>query len=294
MSTTDLYCLMGYQCNNSCLFCATGTVGKGLSTAEIINFIDANLCEGGHVLFTGGEPTIRSDFAEVVKYTKDTYNARISILTNSTMFADSKFADDVCPYIDTAQCSFYAHDLALHDYVVQNPGSYVKAVAGIRALIDHDVHVNVRTLVNLRQTFRYLPVITETVRELFGVNQIWYSGLDICGNVLKNPDIVVRLSVAEYYLEKAIETARDLRMNVHLMFYPLCLLTPMHRSMVQPVHMMDTIKSYISDECKHTADHGYDFAFGKRCAKCARQQTCPGVWSKYLEKYGERELSPIS
>jgi MoaA/NifB/PqqE/SkfB family radical SAM enzyme len=293
MGGLDVYCLMGYQCNNSCLFCATGTDGKGLSTNEIMKFIDTNLCEGGHILFTGGEPTIRKDFPEIVKYTKDTYNARITILTNSTMFADSGFADNVCRYIDTAECSFYAHTPTVHDYVVQNPGSYNKTVTGIQALINHDVEVHVRTLINLRPTFRQLPDITEQIHDLFGVDKIWYSGLDLCGNLLAHPELVVKLQTAEYYLEKAIEVAEEHKMAPYLMFYPLCLLSPYHRALVIPETQRGTINSYISDQCNHHKGHGYDYAFGKRCSRCRKMNECYGVWSNYLAKYGENELSPI-
>lgn len=284
---------MGYQCNNSCLFCATGTSGKGLSTSEIISFIDDNLCENGHILFTGGEPTIRKDFPEIVKYTKDTYNARITILTNSSMFSDHSFADEVCGYIDTAECSFYAHDPAVNDYVTQNPGGYAKTVAGIQALVKHDVTVHVRTLINLRPTFRQLPDITEAIHDLFGVDKIWYSGLDLCGNLLSHPELVVKLQTAEYYLEKAIDVAKDNRMAPHLMFYPLCLLSPYHRSLVIPETERGNIKSYISDQCEYNKGHGYDYAFGKRCSSCRQKPSCYGVWANYLSKYGENELNPI-
>lgn len=293
MATTDVYCLMGYQCNNSCLFCATGTEGPGLSTDEIIRFIDSNLGDGGSILFTGGEPTIRKDFLDVVKYTKDTYNARITILTNSTMFADARFANEVCGYIDTAECSFYAHDPFVHDYVVQNQGSYMKTVGGIRALIDHDVEVHVRTLINLRQTFRSLPDITQSIHDLFGVDKIWYSGLDLCGNLLLHPEMVVKLQTAEYYLEKAIEVANDLRMAPHLMFYPLCLLSKYYRSLVIPETNRGVITSYISDQCERSSERGYDYAFGKHCRGCSQKSACYGVWSNYLAKYGDSELNPL-
>ncbi len=284
---------MGYQCNNNCLFCATGTSNDGLTTDEIITFIDEHLCHGGDVVFTGGEPTIRKDFIEIVKYTKDTYNAGITILTNSTMFADVKFADEICGYIDMAQCSFYAHEAKLHDYIVQNQGSYEKTVAGIQSLLDHGVSIHVRTLINLRHTFRLMPDLTKSVNDLFGVDNIWYSGLDLCGNLLSHPKAVVKLQTAEYYLEKAIEMARDTNMKPHIMFYPLCLLSQYHRSLVHPISLTSVIKSYISDDCESAEEKNYDYAFGKRCRSCTQRNRCPGVWSNYLSKYGDYELDPI-
>jgi len=290
---TQVYCLMGYECDNNCLFCAIGGHQGHVLTEDIKSFLSENMIQNGNVLLTGGEPSIRPDFIEVAKYLKETYNANISILTHAMQFADAKFADAACEYLDVAHCSFYAHNERMYDYVTRGKNTFSRTVDGIKNLIDHDVDTNVRTLANIRPTYRFLEKITDIAIQTFDLDKICFSGVDICGNVLKYPGIVVPLSQSQSFLEKAILKSDLLGAVPQIIFYPLCLLSQQSRELLYHTKIDTEISSYIANDVCECESKTYDFAYGRRCDICMLRNKCGGVWRLYLKKYGENELRPI-
>jgi len=83
------------QCNLSCIYChAEGEERPGdpLSTSEIAEIIRvADGFEIRHVKFTGGEPCLRQDLADIVGLVPE--RMECSLTTNGTLLAD--MADDL-------------------------------------------------------------------------------------------------------------------------------------------------------------------------------------------------------
>jgi len=67
-----------YRCNLSCLFCARRTAAKEeMATLQIKNMMK-EFKDMGTIFweFTGGEPLLREDFAELAAYAKDNMDFR--------------------------------------------------------------------------------------------------------------------------------------------------------------------------------------------------------------------------
>ncbi len=106
-----------YSCNNNCYFCYTGGPHKvmALSTADWKKVID-KLWDSGipQIVFTGDEPTLRSDLVELVKHAKEFVTG---LVTNGRKLA-SLTRDLNQAELDYIQVSLESHRSEVHDRMV--------------------------------------------------------------------------------------------------------------------------------------------------------------------------------
>ncbi|MDD2522147.1 MAG: radical SAM protein [Anaerolineaceae bacterium] len=171
-----------YRCNNDCAHCYNARARNypELSTAEWKAIID-KLWEIGipHVVFTGGEPTLRDDLPELVAYA-DQKGMVTGINTNGIRLADQALLDRlVNAGLDHVQITLESHDAQIHDQMVRRSGAWEKTVAGIRNVVKSKLYMMTNTtLLNnnagqLRETLEFLA--SEGVPTV-GLNALIYSG----------------------------------------------------------------------------------------------------------------------
>ena len=88
---------LGYSCNNKCIFChAKPKQGsKDLATESANEKIDKAIRLGAkHVIFSGGEPTIRRDITELISYVKSK-GLNSGIVTNARMLKYKDFLENM-------------------------------------------------------------------------------------------------------------------------------------------------------------------------------------------------------
>ena len=155
------------RCNLKCVHCYAQSEDRDyageMSTEEAKVMID-DLAEFGApvLLFSGGEPTIRKDLVELMHYAKGK-GMRVVISTNGTLITAERakeYADVGLSYVgvslDGAQ--------ETHDEFRGLPGSFDKAIAGIRNARDAGIKVGLRMTINKRN-WKDIPEIFKVMRE---------------------------------------------------------------------------------------------------------------------------------
>ena len=91
-----IYCLLGFSCNNNCVFCATGDGNGDLETQEVIDFLSSRVQTNDIVLFSGGEPTIREDIVSLTELFT-ALGGKVELLSNARRFApaDAEFTKEI-------------------------------------------------------------------------------------------------------------------------------------------------------------------------------------------------------
>jgi len=173
-----------YRCNNNCAHCynARSRSTPELTTADWKSILD-RLWDTGipHIVFTGGEPTLRRDLPELIAHAQ--HNGQITgINTNGRQLKDAAFLNDlVSAGLDHVQITLESHDAEIHDQMVRAPGAWKDTVAGLQnALAAHLFVMTNTTLLqvnsspdNLRKTLAFL---NETGVPTVGLNALIYSG----------------------------------------------------------------------------------------------------------------------
>ena len=118
-----------YRCNNDCAHCynARARNHPELTTQDWKNILE-NVWKARipHVVFTGGEPTLRDDLPELVAYA-DSLGMVTGLNTNGIRFADRDFLDRlVAAGLDHVQITIESHNPTVHDAMVRHKGAWEK------------------------------------------------------------------------------------------------------------------------------------------------------------------------
>ena len=192
-----------WHCNQKCVHCyAAGQVHADeaeLSTEEWKTILDRCRKAGiPQVTFTGGEPTMRDDLFELIRYAR-WFISRLN--TNGI-----RLTADYCKKLheaelDSVQITFYSDDPAVHNALV-GAKQYENTVAGIENALAEGLSVSINTpLCTLNRDYRKtLAFLKEK-----GVIYVTCSGLITTGNAAQ--DASERLQLTGEELEQVLREA---------------------------------------------------------------------------------------
>jgi radical SAM protein with 4Fe4S-binding SPASM domain len=171
-----------YRCNNDCAHCYNGRprdFGE-LPTSEWIRILDRLWNLGiPHVVFTGGEPTLRQDLPELIAHAEK--NGQITGLnTNGRRLRDPLYVKTLVDAgLDHVQITLESHDADIHDQMVRTRGAWKQTIAGVRNALDTPLYVMTNTTM-LRENSSSLNATLELLSQLgvptIGLNALIYSG----------------------------------------------------------------------------------------------------------------------
>jgi radical SAM protein with 4Fe4S-binding SPASM domain len=141
-----------YRCNNRCTFCYANAPNRGhaqdeMTTGEVRTVIN-RIADEAHcptLSFTGGEPTLREDLPELVRYAASK-GVRVNLITNGVRCGEASYAQSLAGAgLDSAQVSIEGGSAGVHDAITQHPGSWALATEGVRHLRAAGVHTHTNT-----------------------------------------------------------------------------------------------------------------------------------------------------
>jgi radical SAM protein with 4Fe4S-binding SPASM domain len=193
-----------YRCNNDCAHCynARERTFPELSTQQWRSILD-QLWEIGipHIVFTGGEPTLRDDLPELVAHAQK--NGQITgINTNGRRLHDPGFLRRLIEAgLDHVQITVESHLPEIHDRMVNMKGAWEQTVRGLTNILKTSLYVmtNTTLLVDnspyLAETLDYLG---QTGVPTVGLNALIFSGRgSSVGKGLAEQDLIGLLAIAQ-------------------------------------------------------------------------------------------------
>ncbi len=221
-----------YRCNNKCVHCYAGgprETGE-LTTKEWFKVMDKIFKLGiPHVVFTGGEPTLRNDLPELIAYAEK-IGLVCGLVTNGRRLKDeSYFQSLVEAGLDHIQITLESHDPQIHDRITGVAGSWEETVEGLKNAIESPIY----TLTNTTLNKYNVKGILETIDFIYGLglrqfacNSLIYSGKATEPKIAK--EFAIKESSLELILAKIRDHARKLRMEF-IWYTPTeyCVLNPL-------------------------------------------------------------------
>lgn len=198
-----------YRCNNDCAHCynARPRSYPELTTDEWKRVLD-RLWELAipHVVFTGGEPTLRDDLPELIAHAER--NGQITGLnTNGRRLNDARYVRElVAAGLDHVQITLESHDPTIHDGMVQAKGAWKQTLAGVRNALDTPLYVMTNTTM-LQENSPYMQGTLDFLGEMgvptIGLNALIYSGQGLTvGTGLRENELPPLLELARASTEK--------------------------------------------------------------------------------------------
>jgi len=171
-----------YRCNNDCAHCynARERDFPELTTEAWKGILD-KLWDLGvpHIVFTGGEATLRHDLPELIAHAEA--NGQITGLnTNARRLADEKYvAQLVEAGLDHVQITVESCDADVHDRMMRAKGTHKQTIKGLKNVLNRPLYVMTNTTM-LRTNVDTIPDTLDFLADLgvptIGLNALIYSG----------------------------------------------------------------------------------------------------------------------
>jgi radical SAM protein with 4Fe4S-binding SPASM domain len=227
-----------YRCNNKCLHCYAGgpRETKELTTQEWILVIKKLFDLGiPQVVFTGGEPTLRDDLAELIAETQKV-GLVSGLVTNGRKLKDEVyFKSLVDAGLDHVQITIESHNPKIHDKITEVKGSWDESVQGLKNAIASPIYTISNTTLNRYNVNGILETI-DFIHSLglkqFACNSLIYSG--------KAPEVAKNFALDEASLEPVLTQIRDhaRELGMEFIWY-----TPTEYCVLNPLQLELGIKS---------------------------------------------------
>lgn len=171
-----------YRCNNSCLHCYNQPkrAVQELNTTQWKSVLD-RLWDVGvpHIVFTGGEPTLRNDLPDLIAYAEKL--GQISgINTNGRELKHKeKLKSFKDAGLDHIQITLESSDPLIHNQMVNHAGAWNETVEGIRNSVSEKLFVMTNTTLlraNSAKLDKTLDFLAELGVPTVGLNALIHSG----------------------------------------------------------------------------------------------------------------------
>ncbi len=213
-----------YRCNNDCAHCynvrpnpsfppslegkgGAGGIGTGeLDTEHWKLVLDKAWALGiPHIIFTGGEPTLREDLPDLVAHAEK--NGQITGLnTNARRLSDPRYVEKlVAVGLDHVQITVESNDAEIHDLMVRAKGAFPQTIKGLKNVLASPLYVMTNTTM-LRTNAHTIPAtldfLADTGVPTVGLNALIYSGRgSTVGTGLAESELTPLLEVARQKTE---------------------------------------------------------------------------------------------
>lgn len=172
-----------YRCNNECTHCYNARVRNypEMSTDQWKQVLEKVWQVGiPHVVFTGGEPTLRKDLPELIEFANN-LGMIAGINTNGRRLRNADFVETLVEAgLDHVQITLESHDPSIHDEMVAARGAWNETVEGIRMVLKQPSLYMMTNTTLLKKNSPYLPQTLQFLQDLgvptIGLNALIYSG----------------------------------------------------------------------------------------------------------------------
>ncbi len=171
-----------YRCNNACAHCYNARPRNytELDTQTWKKIIDRVWeLRVPHVVFTGGEPTLRDDLVELVAYAQEK-GLVTGLNTNGRKLADPSLLQELIGAgLDHVQITVESYNPSVHDAMVRASGAWQETLAGLRNVVASKIYMMTNTTLLQNNAFelgRILEFLAAEGIPTVGLNALIYSG----------------------------------------------------------------------------------------------------------------------
>lgn len=171
-----------YRCNNDCAHCYNARPRNypELDTDTWKQVLDKIWSLGiPHVVFTGGEPTLRQDLVQLVSYAQD-LGLVTGLNTNGRALKDKDLVNElVTAGLDHVQITLESNLESIHNQMVRNSKAWAETLTGLRNVLKTRLYVMTNTTLlktNVKDFGDILDFLAAEGVPTVGINALIYSG----------------------------------------------------------------------------------------------------------------------
>ena len=191
-------------CNYHCSYCMFSSEAKKyeneLTTEEVKKAIkDLKGNNFTYIKFTGGEPFVRKDMVEILKYASE-LGFDMDISTNASLLTSEIVKELKAINFPMIHVSLDGYDKNLHEYV-RGKNTFEPTIRGIKILTENGIYTRLGTVI-YSQNEDYLEKIVALASNL-KVNEIIFSFMEPMGRLKEDDELLSKRSLES--VKKEIE-----------------------------------------------------------------------------------------
>jgi MoaA/NifB/PqqE/SkfB family radical SAM enzyme len=292
-------------CNERCVFCSTPPVGGELSFEEVKRRMIRLKEEGAdELVITGGEPTLKKDFFEILELGQHLGFSEITVQSNGTMFFREEFVQRLAKLrrIMKVSVSFHSSDEKTFGELTKAPYVYKNVLKGLEMLGKYGISTIIVTVIqkaNYPRLKDHLKFICE--RYPF-IKHFSFNFIDPVYWAKDNSWTVPTFAEASPFIREALQYLEDYGKTFRIEKIPLCFIegfeyaqSDLRRDVFNEKLMNIFFKrptdSYGNEWHVHSTLHNF---YAPQCAQCVLRQICPGINKQYVDIHGYEDIQPVT
>ncbi len=283
------------KCNQDCVFCSAPNSDAELSFEEAKKTIDDLKKEDvTEVMFTGGEPTLRDDLPELIRYAKAQGFEEVSVQTNASRLHDEKLLKAyIKSGLDKFDISYHTNKKDIFPKLSRGDGDFDQFCRGVKNVEKYRIHAYFTTVINALNYRDLQDMVIFSEKNFPHIRHFSYNFVDPTNNAMKNKWIVPRLTDAKPHMLEAFQYILDRGMGFRIEFVPLCFLPGFEEycSEVRREAFDEPSFTGLLEEGSINRRANY-YSKPDVCSECELEPRCPGLNQNYINIHGDKELVP--
>lgn len=272
------------KCNSNCIMCPDNEYVR--SHGRMAN-IDALLSVADHIpnyedhfTITGGEPfLLGKDIFQFFAALKDKFPcADYLLLTNGRIFSVPEYAKllaKTMPEKTMIGIPIHGYNAATHDAITQAGGSFVQTISGIKHLLSHGLHIEIRIVVSKISAPYVSKIAKLIINELSNVDCVKIMGIEMLGSAHINQDkLWIPYREAFIHVREAINDLLMHGIDTALYNFPLCAVD---------AEYWHIAKKSISE---------WKIRFSEGCNGCTVKDACGGLFAGSF-RFAQNDVVPF-
>jgi len=248
------------------------------------------------VFFTSAEPTINQDLLKLIRYSKKSGYERIAIITNGRMLS---YDDLIQRYakagLNSVGVSLHGHNKKIHESLTRSPGSFDQTIRGLSNIFDFQkrggkLNFTIHCTLN-KINYPYISQMYDLFME-FEPDSIVFNIFNPKGRAA-NKFLLMMPSFNEVSKELMRLYTQGKKL-FSIVDFPPCTVRDLHSQLgiTEDFQLIDK-KSVENDNISYWSDAEEGKKYLIKCKSCKMIDSCLGIPTIYIKKFGEEEFNPI-
>lgn len=286
--------VLGYDCNLKCSYCTITDPmrQRALDRAVVAREIERAARRGWRrVAFTGGEPTIFPDLAQLARLARRHGFEEIKVASNGLRYAHAPYLEHLMQAgVNVFNVSMHAFRDDAYERTVQRADTAGLRRQAIRNLVERrldpvaDLIVKNDTTPNLREWIASL--VDQGIRRF----NLWL--VSLTDENRARVDQLPKLSEFAPLMTRAFDDARAGGYELYALHVPRCFVPGYEDHIRHPGS--DGVRVVTPDDCFDLVDSRLTGGVKpEACARCRYEAVCPGLRPDYVEVFGSDEVRAV-
>jgi len=264
------------------------------------------------ILFIGGEPTIRQDLPELIKYADECGFKIIEINTNGVRLADKDYVKKLYENgLNSVVLSLHTHKPEIYDKISRTKNHFSKVIRGLKNLLELNVEIRIVHVINqynyksLSDFVDFLVNLDTNFKKRASISFTFIrSNIDLDDNPSKKDFEKIKFLTPTFeelrpYLEEVMKNCRKNGIRFLVDGVPLCYMKEFTQNNLNLVDKKHRPITFIKDKSIEAEKHSRVLFNNIKskclgCQFCHMNNECVGFYKEYIQLHGEPELFPFT